>query len=219
MVARRPAASRGTVGRGPAVGRRAAARRARRGLVRRAVRGGRAAARRGGRERAAEAQAAFVTQSQPQDDIIPLLEPRDGVPAVVSTGEALARATGALARGSGPVAVDAERASGFRYGQRAFLVQFRRAGAGTVLIDPVTCPDLSELDAALAPAEAVLHAAGQDLPCLAELGYRPRALFDTELAGRLLGYPRVGLAAEVEEVLGLTLEKSHSAADWSTRPL
>ena len=160
-----------------------------------------------------------MTQSQPQDDVVPLLEPRDGVPAVVSTGEALARATRALADGSGPVAVDAERASGFRYGQRAFLVQFRREGAGTVLIDPVTCPDLSGLDAALAPAEAVLHAAGQDLPCLAELGYRPRTLFDTELAGRLLGYPRVGLAALVEEVLGLRLAKGHGAEDWSTRPL
>jgi ribonuclease D len=117
------------------------------------------------------------------------------------------------------VAVDAERASGFRYGHRAFLVQFRRSGAGTVLIDPVACPDLSGLDAALAGTEAVLHAAGQDLPCLAELGLRPRRLFDTELAGRLLGYPRVGLGTLVSEVLGLSLEKSHSAADWSTRPL
>lgn len=160
-----------------------------------------------------------MTQSQPQDDVVPLLEPRDGVPPVVSAGEALDRATRALASGTGPVAVDAERASGFRYGQRAFLVQFRREGAGTVLIDPVTCPDLSGLDAALAPAEAVLHAAGQDLPCLDELGYRPRVLFDTELAGRLLGYPRVGLAALVEEVLGLRLAKGHGAEDWSTRPL
>ena len=160
-----------------------------------------------------------MTQGLPQDDVVPLLEPRDGVPAVVTTGEALARATRELAGGSGPVAVDAERASGFRYGQRAFLVQFRRREAGTVLVDPVTCPDLSGLDAALAPAEAVLHAAGQDLPCLAELGYRPRTLFDTELAGRLLGYPRVGLAALVEEVLGLRLAKGHGAEDWSTRPL
>jgi ribonuclease D len=160
-----------------------------------------------------------VTQGLPQDDVVPLLEPRDGVPAVVTTGEALARATRELAGGSGPVAVDAERASGFRYGQRAFLVQFRRREAGTVLVDPVTCPDLSGLDAALAPAEAVLHAAGQDLPCLAELGYRPRTLFDTELGGRLLGYPRVGLAALVEEVLGLRLAKGHGAEDWSTRPL
>ncbi len=150
---------------------------------------------------------------------VPLLEPRDGMPPLIVTSDALASAVQSLAAGEGPVAVDAERASGFRYGHRAFLVQLRRQGAGTVLIDPVTCPDLAGLDEALADAEAVLHAASQDLPCLAELGYRPRRLFDTELAGRLLGYPRVGLGTLVEEVLGLSLEKSHSAADWSTRPL
>jgi ribonuclease D len=148
-----------------------------------------------------------------------LLEPRDGLPPMVTNTAQLAAAVAALAGGTGPVAVDAERASGFRYGQRAFLVQFRRAGAGTVLIDPVACPDLSALDAALAGTEAVLHAASQDLACLAELGYRPRRLFDTEVAGRLLGCPRVGLAAMVEAMLGLRLEKTHSAADWSTRPL
>jgi ribonuclease D len=141
------------------------------------------------------------------------------MPPLVVTADALDAAARSLAAGSGPVAVDAERASGFRYGHRAFLVQFRRRGAGTVLIDPVACPDLSAIDTALADAEAVLHAASQDLPCLAEIGYRPRRLFDTELAGRLLGYPRVGLGTLVEEVLGLALEKSHSAADWSTRPL
>jgi ribonuclease D len=150
---------------------------------------------------------------------VPLLEPRDGLPPLIVTAEALADAVRRLGAGHGPVAVDAERASGFRYGQRAFLVQLRRRGAGTVLIDPVACPDLSGLDEALAGAEAVIHAASQDLPCLADLGYRPRLLFDTELAGRLLGYPRVGLGTLVEAVLGLSLEKSHSAADWSTRPL
>ncbi|HEV2244142.1 MAG TPA: HRDC domain-containing protein, partial [Streptosporangiaceae bacterium] len=150
---------------------------------------------------------------------MPLLEPRDGLPPLIVADDELAVATRRLAEGLGPVAVDAERASGFRYGHRAFLVQLRRRGAGTVLIDPVACPDLSGIDAALADAEVVIHAASQDLPCLADLGYRPRLLFDTELAGRLLGYPRVGLGTLVESVLGLALEKSHSAADWSTRPL
>lgn len=150
---------------------------------------------------------------------VPLLAPRDGLPPLVVTAAALDAAARSLGAGSGPVAVDAERASGFRYGHRAFLVQYRRHGAGTVLVDPVACPDLSAIDSALADAEAVLHAASQDLACLAEVGYRPRNLFDTELAGRLLGYPRVGLGTLVEEVLGLTLEKSYSAADWSTRPL
>ena len=150
---------------------------------------------------------------------IPLLEPRDGMPPVVASPDALAEVTGKLAGGAGPVAVDAERASGYRYGQRAYLVQLRRAGSGTVLIDPIACPDLSGLDSVLASAEAILHAASQDLPCLAEVGYRPRRLFDTELAGRLLGYPRVALGTLVEEVLGFHLEKGHSAADWSARPL
>ena len=150
---------------------------------------------------------------------IPLLEPRDGLPSIVETDAALAQATDRLAGGRGPVAVDAERASGYRYGQRAYLVQLRRAGTGTVLIDPIACPELSGVDAALQDVEVILHAASQDLPCLAEVGYRPRQLFDTELAGRLLGYPRVALGTLVEEVLGFHLEKGHSAADWSARPL
>lgn len=125
----------------------------------------------------------------------------------------------ALAAGSGPVAVDAERASGYRYGQSAYLVQIRRAGAGTGLIDPVPLPDLSPVQRAIGDVEWVLHAANQDLPCLAELGLAPTKLFDTELAARLAGLPRVGLGAVVESLLGLSLQKGHSAADWSTRPL
>ncbi|WP_431037639.1 HRDC domain-containing protein [Streptomyces sp. P6-2-1] len=150
---------------------------------------------------------------------VPLLEPREGIPPVVADPESLAAAVAAFASGSGPVAVDAERASGYRYGQRAYLVQLRREGAGTALIDPVACPDLSGLGAALADTEWDLHAATQDLPCLREVGMVPHSLFDTELAGRLAGFPRVGLGAMVENVLGYTLEKGHSAVDWSTRPL
>jgi ribonuclease D len=149
----------------------------------------------------------------------PLLAPRDGVPPVVQTAAALAEVVARFAAGTGPVAVDAERASGYRYSQRAYLVQLRRAGAGTALIDPLGCPDLSELSAALRDAEWVLHAASQDLACLAEVGLVPTRVFDTELAGRLAGFERVGLGAMVENVLGLRLEKGHSAADWSTRPL
>ncbi|WP_214320171.1 ribonuclease D [Nonomuraea sediminis] len=151
--------------------------------------------------------------------IVPLLEPREGIPPVIADAEGLAETVAAFAAGSGPVAVDAERASGYRYGNRAYLVQLRRAGAGTALIDPIACPDLSALNEAVADAEIVLHAASQDLPCLAEVGFRPHDMFDTELAGRLLGYERVGLGTMVETVLGLRLEKGHSAADWSTRPL
>nr|WSX49237.1 ribonuclease D [Streptomyces sp. NBC_00974] len=150
---------------------------------------------------------------------IPLLEPREGIPPVVADAEALAEVVAAFAAGTGPVAVDAERASGYRYGQRAYLVQLRREGAGSALIDPVGCPDLSTLGEALSGTEWILHAATQDLPCLREIGMAPTSLFDTELAGRLAGFPRVGLGAMVEGVLGYVLEKGHSAVDWSTRPL
>jgi len=147
------------------------------------------------------------------------MEPRDGIPPVIADEAALAEVIAAFAAGTGPVAVDAERASGYRYGQRAYLVQLRREGAGTALIDPVACPDLSGLGEALSGTEWVLHAATQDLPCLREIGMVPTRLFDTELAGRLAGFPRVGLGAMVENVLGFVLEKGHSAVDWSTRPL
>ncbi len=138
---------------------------------------------------------------------------------MIADETALAEVIAAFAEGQGPVAVDAERASGYRYGQRAYLVQLRREGAGSALIDPVACPDLSALGDALADTEWVLHAATQDLPCLREIGMVPTTLFDTELAGRLAGFPRVGLGAMVESVLGFVLEKGHSAVDWSTRPL
>ncbi len=137
----------------------------------------------------------------------------------MTTPAELAEVVRRFAAGTGPVAVDAERASGYRYTHRAYLVQLRRAGAGTVLIDPVPLSDLRELDEAIAAPEWVLHAASQDLPCLAELGLKPRRLFDTELAARLAGFERVGLAALTESLLGYALEKHHSAADWSTRPL
>lgn len=149
----------------------------------------------------------------------PLRAPRDGVPEVIDSERRLVSAAAALATGSGPLAIDAERASGYRYGQRAYLVQIRREGAGTHLVDPAACPDLSPIQDAVGDVEWVLHAATQDLPCLAEVGLHPRALFDTELGARIAGQPRVGLAAVVEHYLGLTLAKEHSAVDWSTRPL
>jgi ribonuclease D len=141
------------------------------------------------------------------------------MPAVTADGGALADDVARYAAGHGPVALDTERAGGYRYSQRAYLVQLRRRGAGTSLIDPIACPDLSELGVALSDCEWVLHAASQDLGPLAEIGMTPTTLFDTELAGRLLGRPRVGLATLMETELGVRLAKEHSAVDWSRRPI
>lgn len=138
---------------------------------------------------------------------------------VIADAASLASAASALAAGSGPAAVDVERASGFRYSQRAYLVQVFRRGAGVYLIDPPAVGDVSALQEAIGAEEWVLHAASQDLPSLRELHLEPPVIFDTELASRLLGHERVGLGAVVEDTLGITLKKEHSAADWSTRPL
>lgn len=159
-----------------------------------------------------------------EPEAVPLLAPADGVPALSVSRSEIAAAAELLASGHGPFAVDAERASGFRYSNRAYLVQIRRAGAGTVLIDPVNHGDspidvMAPVAAAMAEDEWVLHAADQDLPCLAEIGMKPARLYDTELAGRLAGFERVNLAAMVQRLLGLQLMKGHGAADWSKRPL
>ena len=150
---------------------------------------------------------------------LPLLSLRDGLPDIVETEAAFAKVCVDFAAGTGPVAIDAERASGYRYSGRAYLVQLRREGSGTALIDPIPLATMAPLGEALGGAEWILHAATQDLACLAEVGLRPPALFDTELAGRLLGYPKVGLATLVEIILGRSMRKEHSAQDWSTRPL
>ncbi len=157
--------------------------------------------------------------SGPEPVKAPLLRLRDGLPAITDTDEGMRSAAEALAAGTGPVGIDAERASGYRYSNRAYLIQLRREGAGTWLIDPIGLTTLAPLAQALEGTEWILHAATQDLPCLAEIGLHPTELFDTELAGRLLGYPRVGLATLVEALLGYSMLKEHSAADWSTRPL
>ncbi|MDN4486773.1 HRDC domain-containing protein [Demequina sp. SYSU T00039] len=163
-----------------------------------------------------ESAASSVDQAT---DPIPLTEPEGGVPDIVDTPEAFAEVCAAFASGAGAVAADAERASGFRYGQATYLAQFKRAGAGIALIDTAAITDLSPLGEAIGSATWVFHAASQDLPGMRELGLEPARVFDTELAARLLGWPRVGLAAVVERELGFALAKEHSAQDWSTRPL
>lgn len=157
-------------------------------------------------------------------EAVELLAPADGVPALSVSVAEIRAAADLLATGTGPFAIDAERASGFRYSNRAYLVQIRRAGAGSVLIDPVNhgadpLATMAPVAEVLRQDEWVLHAADQDLPCLAELGMTPPRLYDTELAGRLAGFDRVNLAEMVRILLGLQLKKGHGAADWSKRPL
>lgn len=152
---------------------------------------------------------------------LPLLETPRVAFHLVETGSQLADALRDLEHGIGSLAVDAERASGFKYSQRAYLIQLHRQGTAIYLVDPIALngSELESLAGFMNEQDWILHAATQDMPCLAELGLRPKSLFDTELIARLLGFEKVGLGAVCELALGLTLAKEHSAADWSTRPL
>ena len=154
---------------------------------------------------------------------VPLLVPSDGVPDVVDTEEKFTSALKSLESGTGPFAVDAERASGYKYSARAYLIQIKRTGGGLHLIDPIPFGPghalFSQLNDLLNTDEVILHASTQDLPCLREIGINPTKLFDTELGGRIAGLPRVGLGPLLESLMGVSLAKEHSAVDWSTRPL
>jgi ribonuclease D len=153
----------------------------------------------------------------------PLLVPAAGTPPVIADEDSFRSALTDLAKGAGPFAVDAERASGYKYSSRAYLIQIKRNGGGLHLIDPIPFgPRHSlfvELNDLLNSDEVILHASTQDLPCLRELGIYPKLLFDTELGGRIAGLPRVGLGPLLEAHLGVLLAKEHSAVDWSARPL
>lgn len=165
------------------------------------------------------------SESAPEVSELPLLQHPRATVQFVTNPDQLRVAVSALADSEGPIAVDAERASGFKYSQRAYLLQLRAANQDIFLIDPVADSEMvsskafEELAALMKQREWILHAATQDLPCLNEIGLYPGSIFDTELAGRLAGQPRVGLGTLTESLLKMRLAKEHSAADWSTRPL
>jgi len=161
-------------------------------------------------------------EEQPE---LPLLDkPRAAKIIYVESASDLRAQIRVLSQLEGPIAVDAERASGFKYSNRAYLLQLYRRGGPILLIDPIAVGEkdssifeaLSEL---LNSAEWVLHAATQDIPCLQDLGLSPKRIFDTELGARIANLDRVGLGSACESLLGIRLAKEHSAVDWSTRPL
>ena len=151
-----------------------------------------------------------------------LTAPAGGTPPLIDTESAFGKAVEEIAQGEGSVAIDAERASGFRYSARAYLIQIFRRKGGLHLIDPIALAgstSITSLNQLFSDIEVVIHASTQDLPCLRDFGLKPTKLFDTELGARIAGLERVGLAPLCESLLDISLAKAHSAVDWSTRPL
>jgi ribonuclease D len=151
-----------------------------------------------------------------------LTAPDGGTPKVIESEAEFLRAIKELEGGIGPIAIDAERASGFRYSPRAYLIQLNRRNGGLHLLDPIALqnsPHIKRLSELISKAESIIHASSQDLPCLRDFGIHPAKLFDTELGARIAGFSKVGLAPLCESLLEISLAKEHSAVDWSIRPL
>jgi ribonuclease D len=90
-------------------------------------------------------------------------------------------------------------------------------------IDPLALDDLGPLLAVLEDPRItkVMHSCRQDMEIFYHLAGRPPApVFDTQIAAPLLGYAdQIGYANLVQEVAGVALDKLHTRADWSLRPL
>lgn len=138
---------------------------------------------------------------------------------LVDSDAGLVEAASVLAVGSGLIGVDVERAQGYRYSGRAYLVQLFREGAGAFLFDPLAVSSFLPLAGAVNGVPWIFHSAVNDLPGLYELGLVPESIFDTEVAARILGMSRTSLSHLLELYFGVPLDKSFQRCDWSRRPL
>ena len=88
------------------------------------------------------------------------------------------------------------------------------------IVDPLAIADLQPLAEALTKATVVGHALSSDLRILEDaFGLLPRDAYDTQVAAAFCGYGMsISLLDLVRDVAGVTLLKSQTVSDWSTRP-
>jgi ribonuclease D len=117
------------------------------------------------------------------------------------------------------VAVDTEADSLHAYPEKVCLIQVSTA-SGDELVDPLAGVNLDAFLDALTGHELIMHGADYDLRLLCKHhAFVPGAIFDTMLAGRLIGLTQFGLGNLVEKFLGIKLEKGAQKANWAIRPL
>jgi ribonuclease D len=117
------------------------------------------------------------------------------------------------------VCLDTEADSLHHYHEKLCLLQVA-CGGRFALVDPLAIPDVSPLLALLDRYELWFHGADYDLTMLRRsYNWEPRLIRDTQIAARLAGARQFGLAALLQNVLGLTICKASQKADWSRRPL
>jgi ribonuclease D len=137
---------------------------------------------------------------------------------VINTEEKLAQFLTVI-RNSAWVAVDTEADSLHAYPEKVCLIQISTV-AGDRLVDPLAGLNLDPLLDSLSGRELIMHGADYDLRLLRKHHeFVPTAIFDTMLAGRLLGLTQFGLSHLVEQYLGVKLQKGSQKANWALRPL
>lgn len=137
---------------------------------------------------------------------------------LVDTPDSLALACERIAR-SPRVGLDTEFHTEKSYTPHLMVVQLL-FDDGVALVDPLAVRDLQPLVDALAGARVVGHALSSDLRILADaFGTLPREIFDTQVAAAFVGYGlSISLLDLVRDLCGVTLRKSQTVSDWSTRP-
>ena len=125
-------------------------------------------------------------------------------------------------KGADWLALDTEFIRENTYYPRLCLLQVAVPG-NIACIDPLAIQDLGPLLDVLYDRSIVkvVHSCSQDMEIFACLkGEVPGPVFDTQLAAPLIGLPeQIGYANFVQEMAGVTLDKSQTRTDWSRRPL
>ena len=88
-------------------------------------------------------------------------------------------------------------------------------------VDPLATGELDRFWELACNRTWVVHSARQDIEVVFQsFDSMPRTLFDTQVAAGLLGMqPQIGYASLVKELFGVELQKTHTRADWTQRPL
>lgn len=140
---------------------------------------------------------------------------------LIESSSGLAEACRELA-GHDWVAVDTEFERTCTYYPELCLTQLA-AGHKVFLVDPLKLQTMDPLEELLFNPRVtkVFHAARQDLEIFHNLyGKAPAPIFDTQIAGQLLGLEaQSSYAGMVKRLLDIDLEKAHTRTDWKRRPL
>lgn len=127
-----------------------------------------------------------------------------------------------LVQETGWLALDTEFVRTRTYYAKLGLVQLW-AGGEWLIVDPLNGVDISPLWQLLNQDNVltVMHAAGEDLEIInQQCAGAPRQMFDTQIAWSFLNDgAQIGYAGMVENMCGVTLDKSLSRTDWLHRPL